>query len=89
MKMRHELDEPAMPILCQIRADGEAVERWEIGDKPVIFGRGAHADVRVQDDRLSLCDPAGRKRFCRVRPELQEWDLGGKPADFAVGIETP
>lgn len=42
-----------MPFLCQIRADGEAVERWGIGDKPVIFGRGARADVRLQDDRLS------------------------------------
>lgn len=42
-----------MPFLCQIRANGEAIDRWKIGDKPVVVGRGGRADVRVQDEQVS------------------------------------
>jgi two-component system, NtrC family, sensor kinase len=42
-----------MPYLYQIRGDGEEVEHWEIGDKPVVVGRGPRADVRIEDERLS------------------------------------
>ena len=42
-----------MPFLFKIRANGEAIERWEIGNEPVIIGRGERADVRIEDERLS------------------------------------
>lgn len=42
-----------VPYLYQIRGDGEEVEHWEIGDQPVVVGRGPCADVRIEDDRLS------------------------------------
>ncbi len=50
-----------MPFLFQIRADGTVIERREIGDKPIIVGRGHCADVRIDDGRLS------RAHFAVVR----------------------
>jgi pSer/pThr/pTyr-binding forkhead associated (FHA) protein len=42
-----------MPFLCQIRADGATVGRWEVGDQPLVVGRGRGSDVKIQDERLS------------------------------------
>jgi pSer/pThr/pTyr-binding forkhead associated (FHA) protein len=55
MEDRHTLPRGdwMMPYLYQIRGDGEEVEHWEIGDKPVVVGRGPRADVRIEDERLS------------------------------------
>lgn len=42
-----------MPCLFQICGDGAAIGHWEIGDRPVVVGRGPRADVRIRDKRLS------------------------------------
>jgi pSer/pThr/pTyr-binding forkhead associated (FHA) protein len=63
MRTYHNEGESVMPFLCQIRRDRSAVERWEIGDKPVVVGRGERADVRIQDERLS------REHFAGLRED--------------------
>ncbi len=42
-----------MPFMVRKRVDGSVLERHEITDKPVRFGRDKEADVRVDDDRAS------------------------------------
>lgn len=42
-----------MAFLYQIRLDGTQLERWEIGGKPLVVGRGECADAYVEDDALS------------------------------------
>jgi pSer/pThr/pTyr-binding forkhead associated (FHA) protein len=42
-----------MALLCLLKDDGSIAERWELGDKPLTVGRGAAADVRIDDDGLS------------------------------------
>ncbi|HUI05599.1 MAG TPA: FHA domain-containing protein [Verrucomicrobiae bacterium] len=42
-----------MAFLYQIRADGMVIEHREIGDEPVVVGRGHGADLEVDDRRLS------------------------------------
>ena len=42
-----------MAFLYQIRTDGLAVQHWALGQKPLVVGRGDHADASVEDDTLS------------------------------------
>lgn len=42
-----------MATLYLICEDRSAVERYEIGDRPLVVGRGELADVRIRDEALS------------------------------------
>jgi pSer/pThr/pTyr-binding forkhead associated (FHA) protein len=42
-----------MATLCLLGIDGALGAQWEISDQPVTVGRGAAADVKVEDDGLS------------------------------------
>lgn len=42
-----------MPYLVCKKIDGSAIERWELREKPLIFGRGEQSDVKLKDDRAS------------------------------------
>ncbi len=50
-----------MATLCLLGEDGAAAERWELGDQPLAIGRGAAADVIIDDAALS------RRHFLIVR----------------------
>jgi predicted component of type VI protein secretion system len=45
--------EVAMPYLVCKKIDGSAIERWEVKEQPLIFGRGEQSDVRLKDERAS------------------------------------
>lgn len=42
-----------MATLCLICDDRSAVERYEIGDQPLVVRRGEAADLKIEDDALS------------------------------------
>ena len=42
-----------MATLCLLNEDGEAVQEWQIGERPVTVGRGSSVDVKVDDVGLS------------------------------------
>ena len=42
-----------MAFLYQVRSDGSVVQHWALGQKPLVVGRGNHADACVEDDTLS------------------------------------
>ena len=42
-----------MPYLVRKKVDGSVTDQWELLDKPIIFGRGEQADVKIPDERLS------------------------------------
>lgn len=42
-----------MAFLYQVRADGSVVKHWVLGEKPLVVGRGDHADASVEDETLS------------------------------------
>ncbi len=42
-----------MPYLVRKKVDGSVTDQWELLDKPLIFGRGEQADVKIPDERLS------------------------------------
>ena len=42
-----------MASLCLLDENGTLAERWELGAKPMTVGRGAAADVIVDDPALS------------------------------------
>ena len=42
-----------MAYIVRKKLDGSALERWEITDKPLTFGRGEDADVLIKDERMS------------------------------------
>lgn len=50
-----------MATLCLLGSDGVAAKQWEIGVRPVIIGRGAPVDVKIEDEGLS------RRHFMIVR----------------------
>jgi pSer/pThr/pTyr-binding forkhead associated (FHA) protein len=50
-----------MATLCLLGIDGVQGAQWEINDHPVTVGRGASADVKIEDDGLS------RRHFMVVR----------------------
>lgn len=39
-----------LSLMCE---DGSTTDRYEIGDRPLVVGRGEAADVRINDDALS------------------------------------
>jgi pSer/pThr/pTyr-binding forkhead associated (FHA) protein len=42
-----------MPFMVRKRVDGSVLERHEVTDKPLGFGRDPQADVPIEDDRVS------------------------------------
>jgi pSer/pThr/pTyr-binding forkhead associated (FHA) protein len=42
-----------MAKLCLLNPDGVVDKQWEIGEKPLIVGRGETVDVKIDDDGLS------------------------------------
>jgi len=42
-----------MATLCLICEDSSTAERYELGDRPLVVGRGEAADLRINDDSLS------------------------------------
>ena len=42
-----------MAILCLLNDEGAGIREWGIGDKPVTVGRGAAADLQIDDEGLS------------------------------------
>ena len=42
-----------MAFLYQIRSNGSVVKHWALGQKPLVVGRGDHADACVEDGTLS------------------------------------
>jgi|SRR5579862_3041339 len=58
-----------MAYLVRKKLDGSALDRWEITDKPLTFGRGDDADIMIKDERMSrqhfVIDPRDGKFFAR------------------------
>ena len=58
-----------MAYITRKKLDGSALDRWEIIDKPMTFGRGDEADVQVKDERMSrvhfVVAPQGDKFIAR------------------------
>jgi pSer/pThr/pTyr-binding forkhead associated (FHA) protein len=56
-----------MPSVVRKKIDGTVIERTELADRPVIFGRSGDADVQVHDDRISrqhfLITPADEGKY--------------------------
>ena len=46
-------NEFSMATLSMLGSDGATAKQWEIGDVPVIVGRSAAVDVKVDDEGLS------------------------------------
>jgi pSer/pThr/pTyr-binding forkhead associated (FHA) protein len=42
-----------MAFLYRTQSDGSVAGFWEVGDAPVVVGRGGCSDVKIHDDRLS------------------------------------
>lgn len=42
-----------MAYITRKKLDGSALDRWEIKERPIIFGRGDEADVQIKDERMS------------------------------------
>jgi pSer/pThr/pTyr-binding forkhead associated (FHA) protein len=42
-----------MATICLLNEDGTVVQHWELGDKPLAFGRGTAVDVKIDDDGVS------------------------------------
>jgi pSer/pThr/pTyr-binding forkhead associated (FHA) protein len=42
-----------MAYITRKKLDGSALDRWEIKDNPIIFGRGDESDVQIKDERMS------------------------------------
>jgi pSer/pThr/pTyr-binding forkhead associated (FHA) protein len=59
----------AMPYLVRKKFDGSAVDRWELTDKAITFGRGEDADILIKDERMSrqhfVVTPRDDKYFVR------------------------
>ncbi len=42
-----------MASLCLLDEDGSLAQQWDLGAEPLAIGRGAGADVIIEDDALS------------------------------------
>jgi pSer/pThr/pTyr-binding forkhead associated (FHA) protein len=42
-----------MAYITRKKLDGSALDRWEIKERPIIFGRGDESDVQIKDERMS------------------------------------
>jgi len=47
-----------MPYLIQKKLDGTMVQQWQLGEHPVVVGRGKDVDVKVDDPEMS------KRHFC-------------------------
>lgn len=67
-----------MAYITRKKLDGSALDRWEVTDKPMTFGRGDEADVQITDERMSrqhfVVAPNGDKFIVR--------DLGSTNGTF-------
>jgi len=67
-----------MAYITRKKLDGSALDRWEVTDKPLTFGRGDEADVQITDERMSrehfVIAPQGDKFIAR--------DLGSTNGTF-------
>jgi pSer/pThr/pTyr-binding forkhead associated (FHA) protein len=59
----------AMAYIVRKKLDGSALDRWEIKDSPLSFGRGDEADIQIKDERMSrrhfVVGPKDDKFFVR------------------------
>ncbi len=70
-----------MATLCLLDENGVTAERWELGGQPLAIGRGAAADIVVDDAALS------RRHFVIV-PEADGYllkDLGSQNGTWVDG----
>src|SRR5439155_24604420 len=73
-----------MATLCLLNEDGEVVQEWQIGERPVAVGRGASVDVKIDDAGLS------RRHFMIVR-EGEEYvlkDLSSRNGTWVDGARA-
>ena len=48
-----------MPHLVQVNATGNTVKSWELGDQPLVIGRGDDVQIKVDDLEMS-------RRHCEI-----------------------
>ena len=70
-----------MAILCLLNEDGTMAGEWKIGDTPLTIGRGAAADLQIDDDGLS------RRHFIIYREGQNYWirDLSSRNGTWVDG----
>ena len=73
-----------MPTLCLLNDDGALLQQWEIGHKPITVGRGAAADVKIDDEALS------RRHFTIYREGDEVWirDLSSRNGTWVDGTRV-
>jgi len=42
-----------MAYITRKKLDGSALDRWEVNDQPLTFGRGDDAGIQIKDERMS------------------------------------
>jgi pSer/pThr/pTyr-binding forkhead associated (FHA) protein len=42
-----------MAYITRKKLDGSALDRWEVNDQPITFGRGDDASIQIKDERMS------------------------------------
>ena len=42
-----------MAYITRKKLDGSALDRWEVTDQPLTFGRGDDAGIQIKDERMS------------------------------------
>lgn len=57
-----------MPILIQKSSSGASIQQWDLKEKPLVFGRGKDADVRIEDTEMS-------RRHFRIGCEANSHEL--------------
>ena len=70
-----------MASLCLLNEDGVTAQKWDLGEQPVSVGRGAAANIRINDASLS------RRHFLITR-EGQDYllkDLNSRNGTFVDG----
>ena len=73
-----------MADLYLLAEDGAVAQRWEIGDRPVAFGRDKTADVTIHDDTLS-------RRHFLIRREGEAFlikDLNSQNGTWVGGLRV-
>ena len=70
-----------MAILCLLNDDGTEARRWEMNGKSITVGRGAAADLQIEDEGLS------RRHFVIYREEDGYWirDLSSRNGTWVDG----